>query len=298
MTSKTIRVDFYKVTVSGEWSEFEGFLRHVASSMSHREQAFKINKSSVIRLREIHFDSDFCSGDMVKIKMDDLPTKSSISSNYDENIQLGVDEGIGTGTAFLYHLPSKILLIQSVSSGVSVSNFSKYFMSQYPSGKSSVVLYPIIRQDALKIVEGMIRIRSFDIKFANIDRKESIPNSEDFSVESAIDLATYYDAPSVEVQIGVGRDKSRNLLMDNVRKTFDWILKMKNKGEINVSKARITGVDEDSVTKVIDLLECTIREEIKVSCPERTVEFWRRKNALHMAWDKRKEELKAMHYSV
>jgi hypothetical protein len=102
----------------------------------------------------------------------------------------------------------------------------------------------------------------------------------------------------VEVQIGVGRDKSRNLLMDNVRKTFDWILKMKNKGEINVSKARITGVDEDSVTKVIDLLECTIREEIKVSCPERTVEFWRRKNALHMAWDKRKEELKAMHYSV
>jgi hypothetical protein len=144
MTKKNIRVDFYKVIISGGLLDLRDLLKHVDQSPVNEERSFWINKKSVVRLKEVSYDADFCFGDMVRIKMDDLPTKSSINSNHDELIQLNTDEGIGTGTAFLYHSPSRILLMQSVSSGVNSSNFSKYFMRQYDLGKVSVVLHPIL----------------------------------------------------------------------------------------------------------------------------------------------------------
>src|SRR5688572_2971560 len=70
-------------------------------------------------------EGDICEGDLIRIQMDQLPTKADLAGAA-APFPLREDEGIGHATAFLYYIPLRVLLLQRQRSGVSPAAVAGY----------------------------------------------------------------------------------------------------------------------------------------------------------------------------
>jgi hypothetical protein len=294
MKTTKIKVDFFKVKVEGSYSSLESLIGYINGLPDDENKSLKVGEYSVIRLLKATKSDDFYQGDIVRIKMDDIPAKASSKSSKTEVISLNDDEGIGTSSAFLYHIPSSILLLQRNNHGIDSKIFSRYFQEKTPP-QSVLILESIVHSDLLKRLYNMKEIKSFDFRFAQLDKKE-INASENNAVEKTIDLNKYFDAPTVEIKMSSGRGKAKTLNKNSVTEAFKSFFRIKNNPDTaNVVSARIIGADEDNRTEIINLLECTIREDIAVKYPGRSISYQDRKDALTKAWVNRLSELTKMY---
>jgi hypothetical protein len=123
--SKKINVDFYRVEILGNNSDkFENIIKSVGSSANDASRTIDINHSPT-RLQEFGEYPNFCDGNMMRIRMDEIPSLASVDGDI-APITFDDDEGLGEETAFLYQIPTRVLMLQRNKFGVSASSFTKY----------------------------------------------------------------------------------------------------------------------------------------------------------------------------
>lgn len=122
---KKINVNFFRVTLSGEGDKTFADVFNILKNTNKKERIIDINRIP-IWLYEFNEDHSFIDGNLICNRMDDLPMKANLLGEI-EDLGFNDDEGIGEQTAFLYHKATCILLLQSVSGGVTVGRFANYF---------------------------------------------------------------------------------------------------------------------------------------------------------------------------
>lgn len=293
----TIRVDFFKVKAEGLHSSLESLIDCVNALPEDESRSLKLGEDSIVRLLKVEKNGDFCRGDIVRIKMDDIPIKASGNSSKTEPVSLQDHEGIGKETAFLYHIPSNILLIQRTYRGVSSQNFVRYFQETTPP-QSVLILESIADSDVIKRINNMKQFSNLTIKFAQLDKKDLLAN-ENISVSAALDLSDNYVASNIKIEMSVGRDKSTGLHLKRVKDTFiDLLKRVNNPSQANILKATVVGINSDQEREVIELLKCTMKAEIEITYSGRYISYLNRRNALSDAWVSKKNELGAMFNSI
>jgi hypothetical protein len=127
---KKIVVDFYRVSITHpNGSRLERLLDQTIASPAGTRN---VNRDrNYIRLQEGSAHGQFWYGEMIRIRMEELPMKAALSGTV-ESLDLEKDEGLGEGTAFLYHIPSRIFALQRNRMGVSASSFA-YYMAYGPA---------------------------------------------------------------------------------------------------------------------------------------------------------------------
>jgi len=100
-----------------------------------------------IRCHSLRPRRGFFEGEMIRIRMDEVPVKASLAGEI-EPFELDDDEGVGEETGFLYNIPLRVLILQRNRAGVSASAFAWYFknignLAEY------IYLNPIIIRDVL-----------------------------------------------------------------------------------------------------------------------------------------------------
>jgi hypothetical protein len=287
-----MKVNFYRVRIEREDLDFGSLIKQTLQLPDDESRSFEV-RGYPIRLQVAHESSDFWSGDMIRIRMNDIPTKASLDGDT-EPVSLEDDEGIGEETAFLYHIPSKVLMLQRNKSGVSVSALAIYFREISQLG-CPIYLEPILAGDALLRIQKMGVIRKFEIKAAGLDRMD-IFKSDDAAVNEILDLRGTYNAPSIHIALSVGNRKDTFLKAKQVINTALALVKLSGHPESQVKTIKISGaVDDDDETEIIDLFEYYLKEEISIqSSRARSLSYQERSNALKDAWVKRVEELSKM----
>jgi hypothetical protein len=279
-------VDFYRVNVTGG-NDFQRLLADVYALPP--EERNRTGTSSPIRLQEYTPNGDILEGDMLKIRMDEVPLKASLHGST-RFIDLNDDEGIGEETAFHYYVPWRVLLLQRNRHAVSASAFTWYFNH----GGPIIELVPILRSDILQRLARMTIMKKLDVKIAGVENAE-IFRGEGHGVGAIIDLKEAFSAPNVSVSVSMGRRRG-TLLVDNVRETISGLLRVSGFGDRRLKKLAVEAQEDYTHTpELLDILKSRIIEDTEIDpTADRRLPYDRRKDALREVFTRRRTELRQM----
>ncbi len=287
--ARKLTVDFYRVDVSGGL-DFQRLLAEVSALPP--EERNRTGTSAPIRLQEYSHNGDVIEGDMLKIRMDEVPLKASLYGST-RFIDLNDDEGIGEETAFYYYVPWRVLLLQRNRHAVSASAFAWYF--NHISGDGPIIeLVPILRSDIMQRLARMTIMRKLDVKIAGVENAD-IFRDEGHGVGAIIDLKDAFSAPNVSVSVSMGRRRG-TLLVERVREAISGLLRVSGHGDRRLRKLAVEAQEDFAhAPELLDILKSRIIEEIAVdSTADRRLPYERREEALRAVFPRRSAELRQM----
>ena len=279
---RTLHADFF--TVETERCDFASILETV-NGRSGTARNFVANGGDPIRLKKMSIRSvgrrRFFAGDMVKIRMTNLPTRIDQHGS-EREIDFHDDEGIGEETAFFFDEGRNVLVLQRNRNGVSFSGFEDYFA--HFAGKSGrFQLLPMISDTALEQLRRSPRIGKFELEVTPTVSRMDIQASR--SLSEAISLMEQVAGEKVSVTIGVAPHRRRGLAIASVVKKARELLRVRERYPNDVRKLRAYAENEDHKMTMLDLLVDRIRADDRVPYDEsRRISFSARINFLEKQW--------------
>lgn len=283
--SRNIKVDFYQVETPAD-TNFSDMLQYL-NTLPIGERILP-DFTSPVRLQEVRLERVYIEGDMIRIRMDEVPLKASLAGET-AYIDLEDDEGIGEDTAFLYYVPFNVLLLQKNKYGVSASAFAHYCKRKCDA--DYVFFNPILRTDVLQRLVQMTVIRKFDVKIAGVENSE-IFRGQDQGINSLIDLKDEFEAPDVSVTMSMGRRRG-SLSVETIKSLITSLLQIRHTNTKQVKILDVIGQeDSTSESETLDILNARIVEQISVDMDgNRRLSYESRRTALRDAWRLRQTEL-------
>jgi hypothetical protein len=289
--SKKIRVDFYRVDTQDPSVLFEDVIQKI-SDLPHDESRNVEIRGFPIRLQDSSSQrSGFWRGDLVRIRMNSIPTKASLSGET-EPLDLDDDEGLGEETAFLYHIATKVLMLQCNRLGVSASAFARYCQELCQLDKN-IFFNPILKGDVMAQLAKMQIVRKLKIQVAGLEDLD-ILRDQNQGVNEILNIRDVFSSPNVYLTVSVGNRRKTSL--ENVKETATKLFRLAGDNAGNVKKIEVSGAsEEDEQTEAIDLLEYWMKEWITINPTDpRSVTYPERIQALEQAWSRGKEDLQKM----
>ncbi len=304
--SKNFLVDFYRLEVPEGVSSFEKMLEDIMAlpteKRTHEFVSAPIHLLSASNKQDAN-QQGFWHGELVKIRMIEPPIKASLAGKL-EDIHLEEDEGLGERTAFLYHPPTRVLLLHKTLTGVSITWFLSYFQ-KIAGMQVEMSADPVLNLDAMRKLENFGVIQKIDLRVAGLENL-SVFEQDDKAVGDVVDnLSKKFQAPFVSITASMGGQKGGlnvDAVLHYVRKFQRLSASQKNSADDKSTPTtrvmRITGkASEDSRnSSVVDLLQDCMREKIKVAdnSKRRNLTYTERKEHLEEAWGRRKTEIAKM----
>jgi hypothetical protein len=288
---KRVIVDFYRVLLNGNpFHRFTEVLRHIAGIADLQARNREIF-GDTYRLQEFTETGMVACGDLLKIRMDNLPVKASLEGPINE-LGLDDDEGIGEESAFLFDSRLAVLAHQRNRSGVSASRMVAY-VCQASEVDDQPVFEPIVNVDAYREIMGMTRHSRLEIKCARADNAELWQGDD--SASAAMRQMSELNAPMLTLTASCGRS-DQLLDTDFVQGLVNAVRPLLNRRDQVVTKLEITGKsDDDSERLVVDLVRDRMIETGAVEVGRsRNVTFAVRKRLIEEAYDHRRQELRSM----
>lgn len=290
-----LHIDFYNVQVAETATcSFEDAIASVMRIPADEHRNFDVpDTDSVYRMQvATHSRGGAYEADMVRIRMDHLPNRASLSGEI-EPMDLDDDEGVGEETAFLYDPAIRILAIQRNRYGASSGIVARYFERMGNIG-APVYFDPVLPADVMRKVDRMRAFKKIEVSFARI-RNYSIFRQEGPDLDRIMKIAEQYNAPTASFTVSMGKNRG-SLNRDESKDLIHRLRRLAGHGN-NIKRIRISGSSTDEDSQVIDLLEGKMTETIflRSDFGRRDVPYNdHRKNAVREAFQKRREELARM----
>lgn len=200
-SDKFLNIDFYRVKVEDKQDRTFLQLLEAMHALPHDESRAQNRTDDAIRLQMTRKGTTAWHGDMLRIRMNEAPVKAKRSGET-KPIDFDEDEGLGEETAFLFHVPTNILVIQRNRIGVSASALAKYFKAL---GKvKSITFEAILKEDALKRIARMQSIRTFEVHFSGVQNGQSL-RGKGHSAKAMYSMLDEFQAPNATIKLSLGR---------------------------------------------------------------------------------------------
>ena len=289
--AKFITVEFYRLSVSGAGSATFADLFDPISKLPLPQRIYPIDDIP-IWLLDFKVADQFIQGDMVRLRMTDLPNKGKLSGDI-EDLNLQDDEGISEQSAFFYHKETRVLLFQKVKEGIDIGQFCNYF-SEHSGSTGIVIDEPILEADAMRKFESFKEIRQFDLKVANLEGIE-IHEDPDAAVEELLDINKELNSSTMEITFSVERQKNKFLKKIKVFRMANDLVKRYTSHKSAVRKLKVGGISDQDKYMFLDLLGTRMKEKIRVNYSEdernRSIPFDARIDAIKELWAEKQAEL-------
>jgi hypothetical protein len=304
VSTKKVKIEFYRIEIQGRQNiEFEQILNRTTNISN--ENRVKTVHGVPVRLHQSiqDVDNDFWDGEMVRIRMQDLPSKASLDGDLTE-LELGPEEGIGERTAFLYHPPTQVLLLERTQAGVSASSFARYF--EEIAGIEEIEVNPVLNVGAIEKMRQMREISKLEVRIAGLENPGIIMGQEDTSVHEAIKIARQFRAPRINIDVSMGHHRGRFLNKENVIATVMELLRINEiahtssstRSRQRTNMIKITGsLDEDRSRAIVDLINDQRKHEINVTWQGRTIGYEERRDGLRNVWRTYQGEITSLYSS-
>ena len=295
MQSRTRRVnfEFYQLSMEGgDGVSFEEVLHKVAALPQNEERTAEV-RGRHIRLQEAEYDAERWMGELVRIRMDQVPIRASLSGKL-EPFLFDDDEGVGEEAAFLYWPRLKVLVLQRNRLAVSTSAFTSYFVKKGDI-EGPIVLMPILQGEAYQRLGEMQTILRFDIRIAGIENM-ALFDHVGYGLKESLRVVEHFNAPTISVSLSMGHRKG-SLVPEAVRDVAKKLCTMATRGDGDIRKIEVAGkTDIEADTEVLDLLEYRMVDAMDVQQDEhRSLTYSARQTAMQTAFSKRRSELMSLY---
>ncbi|MBN1671193.1 MAG: hypothetical protein JXR37_09185 [Kiritimatiellae bacterium] len=250
------------------------------------------------RLHEFHEWREYLEGEVIKIRMEDIPVKASIHGGI-EAIDLKEDEGVGEETAFLYTPEMQVVTLQRNHFGTSAFKFARY-CQELAGLDEPIFLVPILRPDVMKRLNAMSVLKKVEIRIAGIENAKQL-DAEDVGFGEMLDIMATTRAPNLKLELSMG-NRSGGLARQPVLQAIQRLWRFCQGTHKTVRTMRVHGVreiEEDGLSmldkEIVDFIQDRLTDKVEVSLEDdRRVSYDQRRDRLREAWSRRRQEISAL----
>ena len=272
---RNFSIDFYVVRLpQKERRDFRDILSDIYNSSRKNHKVSGVT----VRLQEFSDDGIFIEGELIKIRMENLPSKATLDGEV-EPFELAPDEGVGESAAFLFSKPHGILAFQRSRTAPSTNAFARYVRAMAHMHRLPEFL-PILREGVLEELKAMKEIRAVTFKVAP-DRKRIDETAEaGGSFDSVIDdLQGTFGAAEIEITLSAGHG-GQKLKKSPIQRVVRRLISHR----ATTKKIRVDGKDEQEESTYIDMLKPRVEQDIVLESKLRHFPFEYRIKALREAF--------------
>lgn len=206
---------------------------------------------------ELVNNSGLVLGCLLSVQKSNIPPIHDSKKDDLTSLDLPDDSGLGYESCFLYDPSSRILILESITNGVSIGAFCALLNRNSITQVQAVMVVDPVELDK---INKMSYIRRFSVKIAKV---EDIDIGKDKSVGQVLRSAKNTNTSELVYSLNAGGKKFSTLNIDTIKTWAAELLGIKNKQE--VLKLVISGKeDEDSSVKEIDLIKQWLKDHIKI----------------------------------
>lgn len=288
---KDVAFDFWQIETPRDLPTFTDILTQTAAIGDLSKRVVNVG-GRTLRFETLKLESRLFLGDLIKLRMDELPGVASASTPR-RDLNLQNDQGITEETAFGYDTRTGVLIAQRNFYGASPSVIVEYFRS-LANYQGVIQSHPIVSEEGFARLQSMHSIKKMSFRVARPQRG-AIARASTASVGSAIGILDDLSAMQVEMGISVGRYDSV-LSKARVISVIRDLLRLHENNAEAVEKVVVSGKAEDETRDVFDLLEYRVRSQqtIPIDPARRTMTSASRLNAVVRAFRERGNELEAL----
>jgi hypothetical protein len=284
--NKTITVDFYKVAIPADSGDLPAIFNTIVESPNPVLEF----GGDFFLLQSVGRSGQIWHGDITRVRTE-LPVTRGSATGKTEVIPCGANEGPYEQAAFLYSPPTQTLIIQRNRAGAATRGFA-LCVKHYGQFEDAVELEPLIEQTVWDRVARMEYVKRFEIKVAGLESPK-VFQDQAYGVNAIGDFMEKMSAPTIQIVASIGRGRGHRALNGKtVKEAARRLLKLSNKEAPEITKIEIGGKDEEEHSDLVDLIKGRISEKISISrATDKTLPLSERMNALHAAWQKRRDEI-------
>jgi hypothetical protein len=287
---KELHVSFYRLTVRNDPPvRFEEILRRFTDQIPEDERRVWEAKEEPVRLQRLRDHTGYWLGDMMRIRIHEQINRGRRDGTI-RPIDFEVGEGPCENTAFLYHPPTRTLVVHEQRGAVPLSALRQYF--KLFGEVQGIEAAPLIKPEAIERAEHMHSVRAFEVHFAGIRAGHHLGGTNR-SAGAILNLINHFGAPKAFIRVEVPRPRGRQQpgSLRNVINALHGLLPGRAAAE-EIQKIVVVGRDAggEADEEIINLLNDRLIERIQVNLndDERITEE-RRLNAVVTAWNTHRE---------
>ncbi len=286
---KTITVDFYRI--EGDRTE----LPRLETAFGDLARVDVATRSRTIdrnmcRLEHCLVRTTLIEGEIMRARRDDLPF-SIKNSEPAKPLELGEDEYLGSGLAFLYNPSMFVLAIERNLRASHPSLWLRYLKEQ--GGFMTLRMLPIIQPDALRKIDQLTDCRKLEIAVA-APGKSSVFADLDMSMAAFANICQTVPRYEIAVKLSLGNQRGTSLPLKEVKRLCVKIFQALSNRKVAKKNIIITGDDPHERTLVIDLLKDRLIYKTAIEENSRTLSYEKRKACLMAAYRDKIDDLTLM----
>lgn len=214
-----------------------------------------IGSGVIVRLEKCNPRAQTVEGDFCRVQRVNIPPQAGAEGL--APIDLIEGNGIGHMAAFIYHRPSRVLVLQSNNQSATPNRIGQYLATLDPAQQFH--FSPVLTEDALERFQAG-RPRSFTVKFAGIDRLDILDDPDTPVARGAKQIADAYDGVEVEIKVSVGRRRDHWLAQNPL---VHAIQRLSGEPGIEKLQSKLEGDD-----RPLDLLHEQLQASDELRLPE------------------------------
>lgn len=195
------------------------------------------------------------AGDIVRVRMQDLPGIADLESDEIKDIPLGDDEGIGECAAFAFGEADNLLVLQRNRMSIG-SHLVSPLLRKISQLDVPWAVLPVPREDALERITQAVEIKNILVRFARVKATQLTISPKAGDVE-VVDLINRGVVPSFTLQMSNGRSEEKidvRAALAFVRRMFSMSGK-RGDDEIEIDQLRVRGTDSEGDVLDVKMLE-------------------------------------------
>jgi hypothetical protein len=212
----------------------------------------------ILRVEECEREGDFVIGQFCRKQMTNLPPEAGPDGLGPIPIPDG--RGIGHVSAFRYHRPTRVLLLQN-----NIQCATPHRIGVYVARINAEALYgfePVLREDALERFKHR-KVRSFTVRFASPENLEALDDKGIASARGARLLAEAFNGLDLSISITAGRSRKKFLDFGSVSREVKALLG----SSADISELEVQA-NEDEEGRTIDFLQEHLKCSETLELPE------------------------------
>jgi hypothetical protein len=204
----------------------------------------------------------YICGNLTKVKMADIDPKYNIRTYSTSRLDLTDDEGIPTGSVFLYLKQQEILFFQVAKTGVNTNQFCRFFEDF--GGTGSITLSFVLSEEGFRKLASYDYISKIEVAIKGLDSGFAL-NQPGNSVKGV--LKKFKDLSTNNLKLEISKGHRAAGLDLNSAKTFvqDLFRIVQSEDDGDGQKIQITGRERGEIDQSsIDLLISRYKRHIEI----------------------------------
>jgi hypothetical protein len=253
-----VHARFFRVTKAETGvTDFPDILLADAAAGKVGERQRDIGGGLLVRLEHCVTNKDTIEGEFCRVQTENFPPQTGLDGL--EAIPLGKGKGIGHVAAFIYHLPTRVILLQRNINSVTASRVSLYLAATQADRLFALV--PVLAKDAMQRFKSK-EPRGFAVTFAGPENLDALDDAGIAAAKGAKLIAEAYGGVRVKIEVTVGRSRKKWLNKASILEELGQLVDVDGVKRLRVSAA---GGGEDDL---INFLKEQLQEEQVLSLPD------------------------------